>query len=148
MIPNNRILFWLCLFLVSFATTSHGQLVLHPLTGAEILKFLYGSTMSGEYPDGDRWAEQFNTDGSSEYSQSGSLSHGTMKLTGNILCFTYSANEAAGGCFEVWKRGPNCFDFYSPKGGATLNQRQFGQNWDARGWYANQPPTCVSEQIS
>ncbi len=141
-----RTIFLLLLFLVNFSATA--QLVLKPLTGVEIQKFVFGSTMSGEYPSGERWAEQFNTDGTSEYSESGILSHGTMSLNGNILCFTYPDKPTTGGCFEVWKRGPNCFDFYTPTGLATLDQRQFGKAWDARAWYANQTPTCISEQIS
>jgi len=136
----------LCFFLVSFS--AFAQLVLKPLTGAEIQKFVFGTTMSGEYPSGERWAERFNKDGTSEYSESGELSLGTMSLNGNILCFTYLDKPTTGGCFEVWKRGPNCFDFYSPTGDATLDQRQFGKGWDARAWYADQPSTCVSEQIS
>ncbi|MEE9313879.1 MAG: hypothetical protein V3V02_04450 [Rhizobiaceae bacterium] len=145
----SRLLFISLFILLGFVnSTAHAQLTLKPLSGSEIRSFMFGRLMSGEYPDGNQWAERFNRNGTSDYSENGKPIRGQMTLNGNILCFTYASNQSSGGCFEVWKRGPNCFDFYATRSGANLDQRNFGQGWDARGWYANQPSTCVSEQIS
>lgn len=130
------------------AAPAKGQVALAPLTAVEIRMALFGKLFSGEYPDGARWAERFNHDLTSDYSEDGRLTKGTMTLNSNILCFYYADKDQSGGCFEVWQRGPNCFDFYSPTGDATLDQRRFGRAWQARGWNADQPATCMSEEIS
>ena len=128
--------------------STHAQLTIAPLSGPEIRATIYGTTMSGEYPSGQNWSERFNLDGTSTYVELGKISEGKMSLNGNILCFTYKNDDQFGGCFEVWKRGPNCFDFYSSSSNASLDNRQFGKRWDARAWHTDRPSTCVSEQIS
>jgi len=106
------------------------------MSATEIKQFVFGFTMSGEYASGQSWAERFNKDGTSSYSENGK----------------YDENPTvSGGCFEVWKRGANCFDFYSTNAdqpAASLDQRRFGRGWDARAWYADQKSTCLSEEIS
>ena len=122
------------------------------MSATEIKQFVFGFTMSGEYASGQSWAERFNKDGTSSYSENGKPILGRMTLNGNILCFSYDENPTvSGGCFEVWKRGANCFDFYSTNAdqpAASLDQRRFGRGWDARAWYADQKSTCLSEEIS
>jgi len=146
---NVRSLLLLCIGVVSFYSPStHAQIALAPLTGNEIQSALFGRLFTGEYPNGSQWAERFNPDFTTQYSEDGRVTKGTMSLNGNILCFTYADNDQSGGCFEVWKRGPNCFDFYSPTSDASLDQRRFGRAWQARGWDADQPSTCLSEEIS
>ncbi len=125
-----------------------GQYVSKPLSGSEIQSQMFGRLLSGDYPNGERWAERFNYDGSSDYSENGNVRRGKMTLTGNVLCFSYDTEKDSGGCFEIWKRSPNCFDFYGARSDASLDQRNFGKAWDARGWYSGQPSTCTSEQIS
>ena len=131
-----------------FSEPLYAQMTLHPLSGAEIRQTMFGQTMTGEYSDGSRWAERFNSDGTSDYSQNARTVRGQMTLNGNILCFIYLADKQTGGCFEVWRRGLNCFDFYSASGDASLDQRRFGRGWDARAWYVGKPSTCLSEHIS
>ena len=141
----------LLLVIISFGCLSSAlaQFALTPLNATEIRSTLFGQLFTGEYPSGSQWAERFNTDGTSDYSENGMAIRGTMSLSGSKLCFTYPNTQTLnGGCFEIWKRGANCFDFYTPDGGATLDQRQFGRGWQARGWIADQPSTCLSEEIS
>ena len=137
--------------LFSILNTS-AQLARTPLSADEIRKFMFGTTMSGEYASGQTWSERFNSDDTSQYVEDGKLFVGEMTLKGNILCFSYNATaDVSGGCFEVWKRGPNCFDFYSKNTdspSANLDQKRFGRGWDARAWYADQQSTCLSEEIS
>lgn len=119
----------------------------------EIRVTLFGKTLNGEYQTGQAWTERFNTDGSTDYVEDGIAVRGSMSFKNGLLCFSYPAQpEHSGGCFEVWKRSLNCFDFY----GADLDkavtvpltQRRFGQAWTARAWFADQDSTCVTEQIS
>ena len=119
-----------------------------PLSGSEIRSTLFGKLVTGEYPSGARWTERFNADGSSDYSEGGRITRGIMTIYDNILCFSYREKSQTGGCFEVWQRGPNCFDFYSLDGNGNLDSRRFGRNWQARGWVDNQPSTCLSDKIS
>lgn len=131
---------------------AHAQIALNPLSGGEIAQYLFGRTVTGEYDSGKAWAERFNRDGTSEYSEDGILRRGRMTLRGNRLCFEYGQIDGlVGGCFEVWKRGQNCFDFYGVGDGtlsATLNQKRFGEAWSARAWYSDEPSTCTTAQIS
>jgi hypothetical protein len=149
------------LFIIAFALfcmvqnhaqPAHGQLARAPLTASDIKQFMFGTTMSGQYASGKTWAETFNRDGTSQYAEDGKTINGKMTLNGHYLCFTYNADPSLnGGCFEVWKRGANCFDFYSvglDSPSASMDQRRFGRGWDARAWYANQQSTCLSEEIS
>ena len=130
-------------------TSSLAQLSIHPMTGTEIRQILFGQLLTGEYPSGVQWAERFNKNETSNYSEDGRTRLGIMKLNGNILCFDYPDDpDQSGGCFEVWKRGPNCFDFYSSSASANLDQRRFGRAWDARAWISGKTSTCLSEEIS
>ena len=75
-----------------------------------------------------------------------------MRFEGNLMCFNYSGDETlTGGCFEVWRRSANCFDFYGTNGSvadATLSQRRAGTGWTARAWRQDAPSTCVGDQIA
>ena len=107
--------------------------------------------MQGEYPDGRQWTETFNTDMTSRYVESGQVSRGAMRFDGSNLCFTY-ASGFSGGCFEVWRRSDNCFDFYAIADDgsvtATTRQRQEGQGWTARAWFEGRKSTCIADQIA
>ena len=146
---NTRInLLFVTLMACLLLSPAHSQISIKPLTGSEIRSALFGKLFTGEYPNGSGWAERFNLDFTSDYSEDNRITRGKMTLNGNILCFTYADIDQSGGCFEVWQRGENCFDFYSPTGNASLDERRFGQGWQARGWQAGSPSTCVSQQIS
>ncbi len=130
----------------------HAQMTLAPLNAAQIRTELFGRAVSGEYNSGKPWAERFSRDGTSQYSENGRIAHGTMQVRSNQLCFTYvEVADMVGGCFEIWKRSRNCFDFYAiddTQVNATTRQKQFGEAWDARAWFSDEPSTCATEQIS
>ena len=148
---SNRALL-ISIFTLLFATQAHTQMARAPLSANQIKQYMFGFTMSGEYASGKSWAEKFNRNGTSQYVEDGKAITGKMSLNGHYLCFTYNADASvSGGCFEVWKRGVNCFDFYSAgtdSPSASMDQRRFGRGWDARAWYAGQQSTCLSEEIS
>ena len=127
------------------------QVALNPLSASEIQTRLFGQRLIGEYADGQGWAENLNTDGSSDYAQDGILTRGKMHFEGTRLCFTYDPQDMTGGCFEVWPRGQNCFDFYARVEGslpARLEDKRFGRGWDARAWIDGVPSTCETERVS
>ena len=113
---------------------------------------LFGLSLSGEYASGAPWSESFNRDGTTVYADDRGESKGTMEFKGNHLCFRYqSGSEMSGGCFEVWKRGRNCFDFYGVSGSGTdasYTQKVRGLGWDARGWSEGTAKDCVADLIS
>ena len=134
---------------IAFISVSQAQFVRQPMSSLDIRENLFGKLVTGEYPSGTQWAERFNLDGTSDYSENGQAKKGLMRLSGNILCFTYNSDpQQPGGCFEVWQRGKNCFDFYSSDSDASLDQRQFGRSWSARAWKTDQQNTCLSDEIS
>ena len=144
--------FALAIALALSALSVHAQATrTTPLTGTEIRNEIIGLTLDGEYQDGMKWRERLGTDGTSVYEQDGAVAKGTISFRGPRICFTYE-NEFSGGCFEVWRRSFNCFDFYSLNDdgtlGATAMQRRNGIGWTARAWRADQPSTCVSDQIA
>lgn len=132
-----------------FVQTAFSQVTLTPLVESQIRQNMLGKMFTGEYPDGTRWAERFNRNYTSNYSESGRLEQGVVTINGGVICFDYPKSpEQVGGCFEVWKRGPNCFDFYATGSDASMDQRRFGRGWSARGWDESRPSTCLSEEIS
>ncbi len=140
----------LVLLVVILCSTSvtHSQVSLTPLTAAEIKRFMFDRLFTGEYPNGLLWSERFNRDLTSTYSESGQILEGIMRLDGDLICFSYPDSiDSFGGCFQVWKRGNNCFDFYSSQSLAGVFDRRFGRAWQARAWNADEPSTCFSDKI-
>ncbi len=116
-----------------------------------------GKTLVGEYQTGQQWQERFIDERSTVYRDDEKSGSGTTIQRGRFVCFNYTSKDGmSGGCFEIWQRGKNCFDFYgSGLGGeqaqrtvASEKQKLFGQGWTARAWLASETSTCVSEQIS
>ncbi|MEO1397581.1 MAG: hypothetical protein AAFU56_01780 [Pseudomonadota bacterium] len=147
-----RLLLALGLAVVTLSWSAHA-LALSAMNETEIRDALFGRTLNGEYQDGQFWTERFNTDNSSDYIENGVPVRGTMQFKNGYLCFSYPAEtQQTGGCFEVWRRSTNCFDFYGTTdlGGpaAPLSYRRFGQGWTARAWFADQKSTCISDQVS
>jgi len=125
------------------------------LNQQQVISHLVAQSLLGEYPNGRQWSERFHHDGSTTYREGSRVIHGNTYFRDDFVCFHYSNDpKMSGGCFEVWKRGANCFDFYgsrSPNSSqtyATKIQKQFGQNWSAQAWYSNQPNTCLTGQYS
>ena len=71
-----------------------------------------------------------------------------MTFQGNIVCFEYADTARTGGCFAVWRRGLNCFDFYSTNNAATRLERDRGTTWDARAWEEGIAKDCTADLIS
>lgn len=112
---------------------------------------LLGQSVRGEYSDGREFTEFFGSDMTSRYTEDGRTTAGTVRFEGNLMCFTYAGEALSGGCFEVWRRSDNCFDFYGATEGvasASLRQRREGTGWTARTWRRDAPSTCVGDQIA
>ena len=123
------------------------------LVEQEIRQALLGQTFDGEYADGRAWSERFNEDLTTKYQEDGPAVSGTMWFLPRQVCFRYGeASDFSGGCFEVWRRGANCFDFYGTGFGsgtsASLLQKEQGAAWTARAWMAGRPSTCNAQPIA
>ena len=137
------------LILAILAGPGLAQFTLAPLSQSEVKTFLFGHKLIGEYSNGERWSEELGGDMRSNYSDSTGQMRGTMQFDGSALCFTYSSSlEPGPHCFEIWRRGPNCFDFYGNEGAVSLQDRRFGRAWMARAWRVDQPSSCQSDLIS
>ena len=145
---NIAVLLILCVLVVANSQV-YAQLSLSPMTASQIRAEMFGQMFTGEYKSGARWAERFNPNMTSIYVEDGKPIHGHMQFEGFTLCFEYPyRSDLQGGCFEVWKRSDNCFDFYGTQDIASLDQRRWGRGWTARAWISDQPSTCKSDLIS
>ena len=110
------------LVLLTSTPSVSAQHSLIPLTQSQIRSDMFGRMFTGEYSNGGRWAERLNPNMTSIYVEDGKSIHGHMEFRGSLLCFEYPHRpDLDGGCFEVWKRGNNCFDFYSTRSMPILN---------------------------
>jgi len=118
-----------------------------PLSETQIKAALVGKIFEGEYPSGAAWRESFDASGNTVYQEGGRTDLGTMTFQGNVVCFDYGDPTRSGGCFTVWRRGTNCFDFYSTNNIATRLQRDRGTAWDARAWEEGKARDCTADLI-
>ena len=119
-----------------------------PLNQSQIRSDMFGQMFTGEYSNGAQWAERFNPNMTSIYVEDGKPIHGHMEFRGSLLCFEYPYRpDLEGGCFEIWKRGANCFDFYSSNSTVSFEDRRMARNWMARAWISDVPSTCKSDLI-
>lgn len=133
-----------CLTIQASAQTS-----LWPLSRSEIEAKLFGHLFSGEYSSGTSWSEEFKRDFTSIYKDEENRMLGTMAFRSDLLCFSYpSTASLEGACFEVWKRGVNCYDFYGADDLVSVQNRRSGLAWQARAWIVGRPSTCPGEPIS
>lgn len=141
----------LLIWLITGPIASAEQTSISPYQFLELMK---GNTIIGEYQDGRQWDEMFKADGSTLYREDNYRIIGRVYSNAGKVCFSYpTAKSATGGCFEIWQRSANCFDFYGisdpPKStDATERQKRLSIGWTARAWLSQFPSTCVSEQIS
>ena len=116
-----------------------------PMVAADMRATFYGTTLNGEYSDGLAWSETFDRSGRSSYAQEGAKASGRIAFRGETICFVYDGGFS-GGCFKVWRRSINCFDFYgvddTDRPYATSRQRQAGTGWTARAWRTDAESTC------
>lgn len=146
---SNIALMLVILLSITLVGTALAQFAPTPLSKSQIRNEMFGHLFTGEYSNGGRWAERLNGNLTSVYVEDGRPIHGHMDFQGSNLCFEYpNRTDLEGGCFEIWKRGQNCFDFYSTNSVASLEERRWGRAWMARAWISNQPSTCKSDLIS
>lgn len=118
------------------------------LSPGELRTLLPGLLLTGEYRNGAPWTERFSHDGTSRYTDTAGTADGTVRFLGAGVCFTYADTALSGGCFEVWRRGRRCFDFYGDNVTATLGDRRFGRGWTARAWLPGGREDCRSDLLS
>ena len=119
-----------------------------PLNQVQIRNEMFGQMFTGEYSNGAQWAERFNPNMTSIYVEDGKAIHGHMEFKGPFLCFEYPYRpDLEGGCFEIWKRGSNCFDFYGSNSAVSFNDRRMARKWMARAWISYLPSTCKGDLI-
>lgn len=137
----------IALAVAMFLTAPTLAVTIGPMSEAQIKAALVGKIFEGEYPSGTSWRESFDASGNTVYQEGGRSDLGRMTFQGNVVCFTYSDPSRSGGCFNVWRRGANCFDFYSTNNIATRLQRDRGTAWDARAWEEGKPRDCTADLI-
>lgn len=141
----------LFIWLITGSIASADQSAISP---GQFLELMRGNTVIGEYQDGRQWDEMFKADGSTIYREGNYRIAGVLTSQAGKVCFSYpTAKSVSGGCFEIWQRSANCFDFYGisdPPKSTDANERQkrLSIGWTARAWVSQFPSTCVSEQIS
>ena len=124
------------------------------LSPAQFTALVGGRVLMGEYPDGRAWREKFLDRENSIYSEGGQHMPGKVSAKNRYVCFSYNLQSGlVGGCFEIWQRSANCFDFYGTGGDdkrtvASEQQKRLSLAWGARGRLADRPSTCVSAQTS
>lgn len=121
-----------------------------PMDAAAMRAAFYGATLDGEYSDGLAWSETFSRSGRSVYAQEGARSAGRIAFRGPTICFVYEVGFD-GGCFRVWRRSLNCFDFYgvdaTDRPYATRQQQRAGTGWTARAWRTDAQSTCKAVPV-
>lgn len=122
------------------------------MTRLDIQRELIGHAVEGHYASGVSFAEAFNEDLTSDYADENGATRGVMSFKGDTMCFAYpDEGRMSGGCFIVWQRSENCYDFYAAQNGqayAGYFARSLGVDWDARVWRQNAPSTCPVTPIS
>lgn len=121
------------------------------LSRDEIVSELIGRNVAGTYASGDGFTETFGPDGASHYRDDGREAEGIMSFRDDAFCFSYPFAEMSGGCFIVWQRSANCYDFYAVRGDtpyAGLIERSLGIGWDARVWRTDAAGTCPAVSMS
>ncbi|MEM7694982.1 MAG: hypothetical protein AAF318_11060 [Pseudomonadota bacterium] len=124
-----------------------------PMSRADIESDLFGRTIEGHYASGEAFAETLSRDLTSHYTDPDATTTGVMSFDGNALCFAYpEVGDMSGGCFRVWQRSQNCFDFYvhddAGKPRAGFAAQLIGTDWTARVWRTDAEPSCPIAPIS
>lgn len=116
------------------------------MTDADLSATFAGRDISGEYENGVTFAETYAADGTVRYRDARRTSSGKWSVTAGTFCTIYD-DDPAGGCYRVRKASENCFEFHF----VARTEHQAGEApgkpaWTARGWFANQPKTCVDRE--
>ena len=120
------------------------------MSQTDIRQDLFGRTIEGAYWHGAPFTEELRRDGTSHYRDDRGASTGTLHFDGDALCFAYRDSTMNGGCFLVWRRTANCYDFYPFAGGvlATASELAIGTGWTARVWRQDAPAGCPQTPLS
>ncbi|HRD76769.1 MAG TPA: hypothetical protein PK264_12680 [Hyphomicrobiaceae bacterium] len=116
------------------------------MSGAEIQAEFVGRRLAGIYPHGTVWSETVVKDGTTDYLERGVRNAGRWRIEGNLFCFSY-ARLLAGGCFEVIRLSPNCFDLYAWPSLAAPTDAPRRKSYNGKMWLADQPATCDDKPI-
>ena len=127
------------------ATAAAGAVTFAAMSAADMREAFFGAMLRGEYADGLAWSERFDDAGRTVYAQGVAQAPGRILFRGDVICFRYEQGFS-GGCFEVWRRSANCFDFYGTditgRPFAGWRARRAGTGWSARAWRTDAASTC------
>lgn len=115
-----------------------------------------GETLDGHYGNGTTWTETYFPDGRIDYKENQRMALGRWSFSAGAFCTFYDppfVPAFVGGCWQVLKLGPNCYEFYTagarlpPQPGAQDDEDDAGARamplrWNARGWRTSQPSSC------
>lgn len=115
-----------------------------PLTTEELKAVYHGQTHSGVYEISRRsvatfaYEETTFADGRVLHLHGDKTDHGTWRIKGGRICFTYEDPELVPACFEVYKLG-NCY----------YNYQKTARGYPYEGWTGwsvikGEDPTCVN----
>ena len=116
----------------------------------DIRRELIGRHAAGIYPGGQAWEEAFHADGRTTYTQDGKTRSGRWALRSGLFCFTYP-NPMMGGCFQIYRLDPNCYEIYTildPDGPGPRPESREGRSWNGRLWRTGEGSSCESWQGS
>jgi len=121
------------------------------LSRADLVTEFLGRRVDGLYADGSSFTEHFRDDGSTLYRDARGEVIGEMSFRDDNFCFRYEVPDMTGGCFVVWQRSANCYDFYVTRQGvplASFTERILGVGWEARVWRTEVAATCPTAPVS
>jgi hypothetical protein len=114
---------------------------------SELKAVFAGKGVDGRYRSGGPFAETYGADGHVDYEDEVRTSGGHWSIQAGTFCTIYD-DDSAGGCFQVRRRGSNCFEFFfvAPTEEEALKSQAAKPQWTARAWVQDQPSTCKEEQ--
>ena len=113
------------------------------MTGKELQETFNGVTVVGEYSSGRRFTELYATDNQLQYFEGPIETKGHWSVISGTFCTIYKG-DLSGGCFRVWRKGSNCFEFYfvARTEDQVRRKREGRPGWTARGWIKDRADTC------
>jgi hypothetical protein len=131
------------------ATSAHAQKSDAPvppkiLGELEIRRAVIGTTLDGVFPDGVKWWETYNADGTLDYMHDGLRMGGRWIIKGQVFCTVYK-DGADGACWRMKASSENCFEFYltpPPAAGRGSPPPVRDSDPGAHAWRRDKPSTC------
>ncbi len=108
------------------------------MAAADIEAAFRGMTMTGYYADGVKFTETYEPGGNVAYADDNDVDQGNWFEEQGLFCTFYVSG--LGACFEVVRKGANCYEFYAAKAqdGSVINTPA----WTSVGWDVRKPTTC------